>query len=47
MKPLRMPLAAIYSKRVGILAWQACIDRCSPDIRHIEVSEKHFGMHGR
>ena len=47
MKPLRMPVAAIYSKRLGILAWQACIDRCSPDTRHIEVSETHFGMRVR
>ena len=42
--PLRVPVAAIYSKRDGIVAWQACIDRWSPDVRHIEVSETHVGL---
>ena len=42
--PLRVPVAAIYSKRDGVVAWQACIDRWSPDVRHIEVSETHVGL---
>jgi pimeloyl-ACP methyl ester carboxylesterase len=42
--PLRVPVSAIYSKRDGIVAWQACIDRWSPDVRHIEVSETHVGL---
>jgi pimeloyl-ACP methyl ester carboxylesterase len=42
--PLRVPVAAIYSKRDGIVAWQACIDRWSPNVRHIEVSETHVGL---
>jgi pimeloyl-ACP methyl ester carboxylesterase len=42
--PLRVPVTAIYSKRDGIVAWQACIDRWSPDVRHIEVSETHVGL---
>jgi len=42
--PLRVPVTAIYSKRDGIVAWQACIDRWSPDVRHIEVNETHVGM---
>ncbi len=42
--PLRVPVTAIYSKRDGIVAWRACIDRWSPDVRHIEVNETHVGM---
>lgn len=42
--PLRVPIAAIYSRRDGIVAWRACIDRWSPDVRHIEVSETHVGL---
>jgi pimeloyl-ACP methyl ester carboxylesterase len=42
--PLRVPVTAIYSKRDGIVAWQACIDKWSPDVHHIEVSETHVGL---
>ena len=42
--PLRVPVAAIYSRRDGIVAWQACIDHWSPNVRHIEVSETHLGL---
>jgi pimeloyl-ACP methyl ester carboxylesterase len=42
--PLRVPVAAIYSKRDGVVAWRACIDRWSPAVRHIEVSETHVGL---
>jgi pimeloyl-ACP methyl ester carboxylesterase len=42
--PLRVPVTAIYSKRDGVVAWQACIDRWSPNVRHIEVSETHVGL---
>lgn len=42
--PLRVPVSAIYSKRDGIVAWRACIDRWSPDVRHIEVEETHLGL---
>jgi len=43
-QPLRVPVTAIYSKRDGIVAWQACIDRWSPNVRHLEVSETHVGL---
>jgi pimeloyl-ACP methyl ester carboxylesterase len=43
-KPLRIPVAAIYSKQDGVVAWQACIDHWSPKVRHIEVQETHIGM---
>jgi pimeloyl-ACP methyl ester carboxylesterase len=42
--PLRVPVTAIYSRRDGIVAWQACIDKWSPDVRHLEVSETHVGL---
>ena len=42
--PLRVPVTAIFSKRDGIVAWQACIDQWSPDVRHVEVSETHVGL---
>jgi pimeloyl-ACP methyl ester carboxylesterase len=43
-KPLQTPVVAIYSKRDGVVAWQACIDRWSPHVRNVEVHESHFGM---
>ena len=42
--PLRVPVTAIYSRRDGIVAWRACIDQWSPQVRHIEVSETHVGL---
>lgn len=42
--PLRVPVTAIYSRRDGIVAWQACVDRWSPDVRHVEVRETHIGL---
>ena len=42
--PLRTPVVAIYSKRDGVVAWQACIDRLSPNVRNVEVDESHIGM---
>jgi alpha/beta hydrolase fold. len=42
--PITVPITAIYSKRDGIVSWQACIDHWSPNVRHIEVNETHLGM---
>jgi len=42
--PLTVPVTAIYSKRDGVVAWRACIDRWSPNVRHVEVSETHVGL---
>ena len=42
--PLRVPVTAIYSRRDGVVAWQACIDKWSPQVRHVEVSETHVGL---
>jgi pimeloyl-ACP methyl ester carboxylesterase len=42
--PLRVPVTAVYSKRDGVVAWQACIDHWSPQVQHVEVNESHLGM---
>ena len=42
--PLRVPVTAIYSRGDGVVAWQACIDRVSPDVEHVEVSTTHLGL---
>lgn len=42
--PLQTPVVAVYSRRDGIVAWQACIDRFNPDVEHIEVDASHLGM---
>ena len=42
--PIRVPLTAVYSRRDGIVAWQACIDRSSSSVEHVEVSSTHLGM---
>ena len=42
--PLRVPVTAIYSKRDGIVAWQACIDHINEQVEHIEVGATHLGM---
>jgi len=42
--PIRVPVTAIYSRRDGIVAWQACIDRSNPDVEHVEVGATHLGL---
>jgi len=42
--PIRVPITAVYSRRDGIVAWEACIDRDNPQVEHVEVSSSHFGM---
>lgn len=42
--PIEVPITAMYSKRDGIVSWQACIDDFSPDITMIEISSTHVGM---
>lgn len=42
--PLTVPVTAIYSKRDGIVAWQACIDHVNEHVEHIEVGASHLGM---
>jgi alpha-beta hydrolase superfamily lysophospholipase len=42
--PIRVPVTAVYSRRDGIVAWEACIDHDNPQVDHVEVSSSHFGM---
>ncbi len=42
--PIRVPVTAIFTRRDAVVSWSACIDRVSPDVRHIEVGSTHFGM---
>lgn len=42
--PIRVPLTAIFSRRDGIVAWQACLDRTTPGVEHVEVRSTHLGL---
>lgn len=42
--PLTTPVTAIYSKRDGVVTWQACIDRVNPATEHVEVAASHLGL---
>ena len=38
------PVVAIYSRRDGIVSWQACIDNNGTNVEHVEVRTTHFGF---
>lgn len=42
--PLRVPVTAIFSRRDGIVAWQACIDTRTEDVGHFEATSCHWGL---
>ncbi len=42
--PIAVPITAIYTRRDGVVAWQACIDRTSPQVEHVEVRSTHLGL---
>ncbi len=42
--PLAVPLTVMFSRRDGIVAWQACIDHATPGAEHIEIASTHLGM---
>lgn len=42
--PLRLPITVIFSRQDRIVAWEACIDRVSPNAVHVEVDSTHIGM---
>ncbi len=42
--PIRVPLTVLFSRRDGVVSWQACIDRSTPSAEHVEVSSTHLGM---
>ncbi len=41
---VEVPITAIWSRRDGIVAGEACIDHRSPDVENIEVRSTHLGM---
>lgn len=42
--PIQQPVTVIYSKSDGIVAWQASLDKFSPNATNIEVGVSHMGM---
>jgi hypothetical protein len=42
--PISVPITAIFTRRDGIVSWRACIDRTSPEVRHVEVFSTHIRM---
>jgi hypothetical protein len=43
--PLEVPVTAIYSRRDGVVCWQACIDDEGNElIEHVEVGSTHLGL---
>ena len=42
--PLETPVLAIYSRADNVVAWQACIDRQTANVEHVEVRTTHFGF---
>jgi hypothetical protein len=41
---LETPVTAIYSRGDAVVAWQACIDRETPNVEHVEVKTTHLGF---
>jgi hypothetical protein len=39
-----VPCTAIYSRRDGIVAWQACMEEPAVNTRNVEVRGSHFGL---
>jgi pimeloyl-ACP methyl ester carboxylesterase len=42
--PLTTPVTAVFSRSDGIVAWEACIDRRSAGVEHVEVKTTHIGL---
>jgi hypothetical protein len=42
--PIGVPVTSIYSKRDGIVGWQASIDKHTVGAENIEVSATHLGL---
>jgi pimeloyl-ACP methyl ester carboxylesterase len=43
-RPIQVPMTVIYSKRDGIVAWQACVDETNPFVEHHVVDSTHLGL---
>jgi len=44
LRPIEVPIVAIYSEEDGIVDWHACIDRKSPRVEHVRVRATHLGL---
>ena len=44
INPISVPVTSIYSKRDGVVGWQASIDKYTVGADHIEVSATHLGL---
>ena len=42
--PLETPVTAVYSRSDAVVSWEACIDRDSPGVEHVEVESTHVGL---
>ena len=42
--PIRVPVTVLFSRRDGVVAWQACIDHATPGAEHVEIASTHLGM---
>ena len=42
--PIQVPLTVLFSRRDGVVAWQACIDHATSGAEHIEIASTHLGM---
>jgi pimeloyl-ACP methyl ester carboxylesterase len=42
--PLETSVTAVFSRNDGVVAWNACIDRRSPRVEHVEVEATHLGL---
>ncbi|HEV2797266.1 MAG TPA: alpha/beta hydrolase [Nocardioides sp.] len=42
--PISVPLTVMFSRRDGVVAWQACIDHATPGVELVEVASTHIGM---
>ena len=43
-RPITVPITSIYSKRDGVVSWQASIDKLNAQADHIEVKATHLGL---
>ena len=38
------PLTHVWTRRDGVVRWEACLDRRTPQARHVEVGSTHLGL---
>jgi len=42
--PIVVPVTAIWSRRDGIVAWQACVETLTPGATNLEADSAHWGL---